>query len=117
MKSNLANLVPLRVFVIWDETAWFAQGVDIDYFANGETKKEVEVNFKNGLVSLFKLHLAKFGNTNHIQRLPAHVLKYKEIGNYSVEKTKQVTLGTSIRIQDPEFVYNTIEFIYLKEEE
>ena len=116
--KNLADLIPLRVFVLKDGDAWFAQGVDVDYFANGVTKREVENNFKDGLVSYIKLRLEKFGITKQIDRVPAKVINYKDdLGKpFNVlEKTKRVKLGTLISSQDPEFVYNMIEFIYLEE--
>ena len=41
----------IRVIVMRDGNFWFAQGVEIDYFAQGDTVEQVQRNFERGFVA------------------------------------------------------------------
>lgn len=60
----------LRVVIVKDGDCWFAQSIDIDYFATGETLKEVQENFEIGLSATIADHLEAFGNIDRIMRTP-----------------------------------------------
>lgn len=58
----------IRVLVMKDADALFAQGLDIDYAAEGESMDEVIENFVGGLVRTLHEHLVVHGN---LRKLPA----------------------------------------------
>lgn len=63
-----SGLLGLRVVVMPDEDAFFAQGFDVDYFASGQTREEAEKNFEDGLSKLVELHLDKFGTVERLRK-------------------------------------------------
>lgn len=56
----------LRVLVTQDGSWWFAQGLDIDYSAQGSSLEQVQEKFCHGLVATAHLYIEKFGT---IQKL------------------------------------------------
>jgi hypothetical protein len=57
----------LRVALTSEDGAWFAQELDVDYFAAGETSEDAERNFQDGLAIIVKLHKKKFGSLVHLR--------------------------------------------------
>lgn len=61
----------LRVLIIQDSTeTWFAQSLDIDYAASGETLEDVQKNFERGLSATIRAQLDRFGNIDKIMKTP-----------------------------------------------
>jgi|HubBroStandDraft_6_1064221.scaffolds.fasta_scaffold514468_1 hypothetical protein len=56
----------LSVLIVPDEEFWFAQGLEIDYGAQGGTVEEAQDNFQQGLVATINQHLKVHG---HIKKL------------------------------------------------
>jgi hypothetical protein len=56
-ETHLVGIGNLRVIVCKDGDVWFAQGLEIDYAANGRTLKEVKHNFEEGLAKTIDLHV------------------------------------------------------------
>jgi hypothetical protein len=61
-ETHLVGIGNLRVLVCKDGGAWFAQGLEIDYAANGRTLKEVKHNFEEGLAKTIDLHIKVYDN-------------------------------------------------------
>jgi hypothetical protein len=75
--KQLVGIGPLRVMVTNDDGSWFAQGIEIDYFAQGSTLDDLRDRFERGLTATIAQHLTRFGN---IERLltPAPPEVWKE---------------------------------------
>jgi hypothetical protein len=56
----------LRVLITEDEGAWLAQGLEIDYFAEGESMETAQAAFQSGLLATIREHLKIHG---HIKNL------------------------------------------------
>jgi predicted RNase H-like HicB family nuclease len=56
----------LRVVIVADEGSWFAQGLDIDYAAQGETIEEAKENFSRGLRATINQHLCSHSNIRNL---------------------------------------------------
>jgi len=65
-ESHVVGIGYLRVILCNDGKYWFAQGLEIDYAANGKTQKEVKANFENGLEATIDQHLKVYGNIDKI---------------------------------------------------
>ncbi len=52
----------LRVYIVPDEGSWYAQGLEVDYGAQGETPEEAISNFVRGLKETFKQNINNRGN-------------------------------------------------------
>jgi hypothetical protein len=95
----------LRVFVVPDEGAYFAQGYDVDYFASGATQEEAERNFEAGLETMVQLHMRKFGNLDHLKAAPSKVSD-----KYATNHLPHMVVHelASIKSAVPEFRFSTV---------
>lgn len=59
----------LRVLISGDnDKGWFARGIEIDYFACGESLEDVQRNFAVGFEATVKEHLKRYGNIERFLR-------------------------------------------------
>ena len=59
----------LRVLISGDnDKGWFARGIEIDYFACGESLEDVQRNFAVGFEATVKEHLKRYGNVERFLR-------------------------------------------------
>jgi hypothetical protein len=47
---------PLRVHIVYEDGAWFAQGLELDYAAEGATLAQAQEHFERGLMSTVLLN-------------------------------------------------------------
>ena len=59
----------LRVVISQDEDLWFAQGLELDYAAAGDTLDDVKERFHQGLAATFKEHLKIYGTVENLLRV------------------------------------------------
>jgi hypothetical protein len=59
---HLVGFGNIRVIIVPDGAAYFAQGLEIDYAAQGSTINEVKKNFERGLEATVEQHLKIYGN-------------------------------------------------------
>jgi len=60
--QHFVGIGNLRVIIVPDDGFWFAQGLEIDYAAQGSTKEEVKKQFEQGLFCTIKQHLQIYGS-------------------------------------------------------
>jgi hypothetical protein len=58
----------LRVALLCDGRTWVAQGLEIDYAAEGATIEEAKKQFSIGLMATLRENLRVFGNIEHVLR-------------------------------------------------
>ena len=68
---NVVGFGNLRVLVVEDGGAWFAECQDINYAAQGSSLDEVQHNFEKGLSATVDEHLRVFGNIENLLSRPA----------------------------------------------
>jgi hypothetical protein len=72
--GHLVGIGNLRVLLLKDEGSWFAQGLDIDYFAQGSSLADAQRRFQSGLLETIDVHLGTYGNIDGVlQPAPAEV--------------------------------------------
>lgn len=59
----------LRVLIVPDGDKWFAQGVEINYAASGDSVDDVRRRFENGLASTIHALLEEFGNIEKLLKV------------------------------------------------
>jgi hypothetical protein len=64
--SAVVGIGNLHVVITRDGTQWFAQGLEIDYAAQGSSEKDVRKQFEQGLCSTIHEHLSRFGSIKGI---------------------------------------------------
>lgn len=85
--NHIVGLGNLRVAIVQDGKFWFAQGLDLDYGAQGNTADEAKTNFENGLHATLQIHLKVFGTIKNILKVaPSEVqneLLYHPVSRFS----------------------------------
>jgi hypothetical protein len=67
--AHVVGIGDLRVVLIPDDDCWFAQGLEIDYAAQGDTIEDAQEKFQNGLAATVHEHLKIHGTINNILRI------------------------------------------------
>ena len=68
----------IRVIIVKDGSAYFAQGLEIDYAAQGSSIEEVKEHFERGLHATIKQHLKIYGNIKGLLQ-PAPSFVWQEL--------------------------------------
>lgn len=76
--DHIVGIGNLRVIMCKDNGLWFAQGLEIDYAANGKSLAEVKRNFEHGLAATIRLHLQSFDSIDKLL-VPAPADTWKEL--------------------------------------
>jgi len=103
----------LRVLITEEPNGWFAQGVEVDYFASGETLEDVQRRFVSGLTASIVEHLQRYGDLQRlIKWAPANVRNKLKTGQYS--NITPFPVGMNVDDARDAFPFNNLNF--LKEE-
>lgn len=90
---HLVDIENLRVVLRNDDGSWFAQGLEIDYFAQGNSREDVRARFERGLEATIDDHLETFGTIDRVLKpAPADVRReakeaVRELNAYSTTST------------------------------
>jgi len=83
----------LDVLLIPEDKVWVAQGLAIDYVAQGESIEEAKKNFENGLERTIDLNLRMYGNIDGILiPAPGAVLQEATRNKASIKFYSQVSM-------------------------
>jgi len=80
-KGGLHHIVGfgnIRVIIVPDGSVFFAQGLEIDYAAQGSTVAQVKKNFEVGLEATIQQHLKIYGNIKGLLQ-PAPAVVWQEL--------------------------------------
>ena len=106
----------LSVLIVPDGKFWFAQGLQIDYCAQGNTIEEAKRNFEDGLESTIDLNVRMYGDIrNLLIPAPSEVLQEALQNKASIRVYSQVSVhetGTRWQTQLP---FDTISYLVAKE--
>ena len=96
----------LSVLIVPDGKFWFAQGLEINYGAQGDTVEEAKENFQNGLLATINKHLEVYGSIDKILKFaPSEILKEAAQHKASIKRFAQVSfyeiLGESAQLSMP----------------
>lgn len=103
-KHHLVGIGNLRVFILPDGPFWFAQGLEIDYGAQGDSIEDAKRNFEMGLEATIDMHLKLNGTIeNLLEPAPPEVLReavreldslqlYWQISAHEVGRQSQLAL-------------------------
>jgi hypothetical protein len=67
--QHIFGVKALRVLLIKDEASWFAQGLEIDYAACGNSVEQVKKNFEDGLEKTVHEHLVMHGAIDKLLKI------------------------------------------------
>lgn len=105
---NVVILDSLRVLITEDEDGWIAQGVEVDYFAGGESLEDVQRRFEIGLHKTAEEYIKRNGNIKSLlQWAPEDVI-------LSLKKSEEfflTTVGIISLDMGERFPFNSIKFL------
>lgn len=104
--------INLRVLILPDGKFWFAQGLEVDYGAQGDTIEQAKEHFEQGLAGTVRLHIQKHG---HIEKLlrgaSAESWKEARTNNANIERFMQVSFHDIIEDDNASlFPYPQVEY-------
>lgn len=67
--EHIVGFGNLRVVICQEGEQWFAQGLEIDYAADGTSLDDVKKNFEEGLAGTIHLHLKAYGNLKNLLKI------------------------------------------------
>ena len=74
--THVVGIGNLRVIIVPDGDFWFAQGLEIDYAAQGSTVENARKQFEDGLTATVEEHLRVHGNIEKLLEVaPTEVWK------------------------------------------
>jgi hypothetical protein len=119
-KTNVVAIGALKVVIAKDASQlWFAQGLDIDYAAEGTSIEDVKKNFVNGLVATIDLHLKAYADlSNVLKPAPQEVWQEMFYGPLMGQKTTvakkyyQISVHSTDHVQQMAYFEN-IEYFEL----
>lgn len=65
-EDHIVGIGSLRVRVHREDGCWFAQGLEIDYLALGDSLDQVQAHFEEGLLGTVDEHLKVHGHIGHL---------------------------------------------------
>jgi hypothetical protein len=100
--EHIVGVGNLRVVIVPDGGAFFAQGLEIDYAAQGASVEAVKKNFEKGFEATIQQHLQIYGNLKNFlvpapvsiwqEMLPEKVALHKWYSQVSVHKIDVASL-------------------------
>lgn len=72
--QHLVEIGNLHVLISETDGEWFAQGVEIDYAASGNTMNEAQRRFERGLSATVDLHLRQFDSIDRLLKFAPEVV-------------------------------------------
>jgi hypothetical protein len=74
--TNIVGIGNLRVLITHEGEAWFAQGLEIDYAAQGNSLNDVMKQFEEGLAATIHENLRVYGNIEKLLKVaPSEIWK------------------------------------------
>jgi hypothetical protein len=85
-EHHVVGLGNIRVLLLPDGSGWFAQGLEIDYAAQGETLEEAKKEFEDGLEAMVHEHIRVHGDIKFLLQVAPN-----DIWNLANDPTAQLT--------------------------
>ena len=100
-EAHVVMFNDLRVLISGDDqSGWFAQGIEIDYYACGDTLEAVQSNFANGFQLTLEDHLSRYGDIERFLRwapfdeimklMDSTKYNFSNINKFHIKKEKDV---------------------------
>jgi len=100
--KELVGIGNVRVIIVPDGNSFFAQGLEIDYAAQGSTVARTKENFEKGFRATIQQHLEIYGNLKHFlvpaplpvwqEMLPETAAEHNRYSHVSVHKIEVAAL-------------------------
>ncbi|MBZ5609803.1 MAG: hypothetical protein LAP38_16195 [Acidobacteriia bacterium] len=97
-EHHVVGLGNIRVLLLPDGSGWFAQGLEIDYAAQGESLEEAKKEFEDGLEAMVHEHIRVHGDIKQLlQVAPNEIWNLANDPNAKFARYSQVSHHHVIR--------------------
>jgi len=112
---HIVGIGNLRVLIVPDENTWFAQGVEIDYGAQGDTIAEAKKNFEHGFFETIDLHLKMYGDlTKFLVFPPSEILQEASRNKHLMRLYSQVSTHEVVGAAELMLPFAAIEYLAME---
>lgn len=115
--THVVILKDIRVFLVPDGSGWYAQALDLDYAAGGNSIEEAKEKFQIGLAETVREHLKYFGSIKKFL-VPAPPDDWKEyldapesLNLYSTVDAFDLVKQAGETIEKEDFPFGEIKFL------
>lgn len=111
LDGHVVGIGNLRVAIESDGKSWTAQGLEIDYIAQGDSLEDAKSQFEDGLSCTIDQHLRIYGNIDRLLS-PAPREVWREVLNPQAIRTRfsQVSIHTAIK---EAFGFEQVDYLVL----
>jgi len=110
-ENHMVGIGPIRVLLLNDDGGWFAQGLEVDFVASGDSVEEVKHNFGNDLCQTLHENLRVHGSIAPVLKAAppefwaryfelSQSLKYWQVSTHTIE-VKDKMPGLSLVFHTP----------------
>lgn len=110
-KRHVVGIGNLRVAILPEGNFWIAQGLEIDYVAQGTSIEDVKTQFDDGLACTIHQHLQIFGNIDNLLS-PAPRKIWKEVLNPKAIHNRYSQISNHQVIRDA-FGFEKVDYLLL----
>lgn len=97
-RDHLVAVSSLRVLVMPCRDGWYAQGLEIDYGAQGSTPEEARAHFAVGFQDTMRLNLQRHGNVDRLLKsAPRHF--WSALANHA--DSRQLSCAVLVQLAEP----------------
>jgi len=110
-ETHVVGIGNLRVAIETDGISWTAQGLEIDYIAQGSDLEDAKKQFEDGLACTIHQHLRIYGNIDKLLS-PAPREVWKEVLNPKAIRTRysQISVHEAIKAA---FGFEKVDYLIL----
>jgi hypothetical protein len=110
-KHEAVAIWNLSVLIVPDGEHWFAQGLEINYGAQGDTPVDAQANFQQGLLATIRQHLRMYGDIERILKFaPSDILKEAAQHKSAIRQFAQVSFHEILSASESNDVQMAIPF-------
>jgi len=95
--QELVGFGNIRVLILQEPDGWFAQGLEVDYAAEGDSLEEVQRAFEQGFHATIDTHLRLYGGIERLLRpAPPEVWQELVTTRAQLKRYTQISLHRSL---------------------
>ena len=111
--THVVAIGNLRVVLINEEGSWFAQGLEIDYVAQGDSIETVKRNFEEGFTATVDQHIRVYGTIENLL-IPAPQEVWKDVLHAKCIKKSFSQFSLHEDVRQEKLPFEGIDYIELQ---
>ncbi len=108
--TDVVGTFHLKVFITTEGGHWVAQGLDIDYLAQGKSIEDVKTQFEDGLTATIHEHLKIYGSIEKVL-VPAPADVWKEFFHNSTKPNPKIRRKEFSQVSVHRLPYQVIDYV------